>query len=348
MSITDDCDGQSALLLSGAITLARGFPTLLTLVSPPALPDDAAAALWASTHAETLAAILIQSGVILFRGFPLRSPASFGSFVAAFQWRDLPYEDSLSLAVRLPVCDRVCTTNEGRAGGVVFHHEQAAAPRFPARVFVFCDTPAAPGAGGGTGISPSWVLLERLAAERPDFLAACEARGLQYRLVLPATQDASTGVGRSWRSFFSVDSRDACEARMAALGYTFTWGADDVLELVSPVLPAVRTTPGPRGAETRVFFNQVVAQVIANAADFSAQAGGARGSAPAKPCLTFGDGSAVPGEPVEFAFKVCEENAAEIAWEKGDVALIDNYLAMHARRAWTGDGPRRVLASLTL
>ena len=336
---------SESMLLSGAVTLTHGFPVLLNLSSPHALPDAAAVSQWVSTHASALATLLTDSGVLLFRGFPLGSPEAFGSFVAAFRWRDLPYEDSLSLAVRLPVCDRVCTTNEGRTGGMVFHHEQAAAPRFPARVFFYCDTPAAPGTGGGTGVSPSWILLERLAAERPEFLADCEARGLRYRLVLPPTQDATKGVGRSWRSFFSVESREACETRMVKLGYTFAWGADDVLEVFSPVLPAVRATPGPRGEATRVFFNHVIAQVIANAADFAAQAGD---SCAVKPCLTFGDGGALPVEPVEFAHRVCEENAAEIVWEKGDVALIDNYLAMHARRPWVGEGPRRVLASLTL
>ena len=54
----------------------------------------------------------------------------------------------------------------------------------------------------------------------------------------------------------------------------------------------------------------------------------------------------MPLEPVEFALRICEELAVDVQWERGDVALIDNFTVMHARRPWTGDGPRRVLASL--
>lgn len=41
---------------------------------------------------------------------------------------------------------------------------------------------------------------------------------------------------------------------------------------------------------------------------------------------------------------LCEANAVEIEWQQGDVALLDNYLVMHARRPF--EGPRKVLASL--
>jgi hypothetical protein len=136
---------------------------------------------------------------------------------------------------------------------------------------------------------------------------------------------------------------------MAALGYAHTWGEGGLLHLVSPVLPPLRTVRGPRGAATRVFFNQVVAQVIGNAKEFAAQtAGGGAAGAPGAPPLTFGNGAPVPLEPVEFALAVCEELAVDVQWERGDVALIDNYTVMHARRPWAGEGPRRVLASLVV
>ena len=41
---------------------------------------------------------------------------------------------------------------------------------------------------------------------------------------------------------------------------------------------------------------------------------------------------------------MCEDVAVELEWQTRDVALLDNYLVMHARRSF--DGPRRVLASL--
>lgn len=44
------------------------------------------------------------------------------------------------------------------------------------------------------------------------------------------------------------------------------------------------------------------------------------------------------------AKQLCEDVAVEMVWQPGDVALLDNYLVMHARRAF--EGKRRVLASL--
>jgi len=62
--------------------------------------------------------------------------------------------------------------------------------------------------------------------------------------------------------------------------------------------------------------------------------------------LTYGDGTSMEVPPLEYAKKILEENAVEIKWKKGDVALLDNYLVMHARRLY--EGPRQVYASLVL
>jgi hypothetical protein len=59
-----------------------------------------------------------------------------------------------------------------------------------------------------------------------------------------------------------------------------------------------------------------------------------------------GDGSPVDLAALRYAAKVADAHAYDIDWRAGDGGLLDNYLSMHARRAWLGDGPRRVLASL--
>lgn len=60
--------------------------------------------------------------------------------------------------------------------------------------------------------------------------------------------------------------------------------------------------------------------------------------------LSFGDGSPIPKDALAFAKQCCDETAVELEWQHKDVALLDNYIVMHARRAF--EGPRRVLASL--
>jgi len=277
----------------------------------------------------------------------LKTAVEFDEFIRCFRnWQDLPYEESLSMAVRLHVVGRVCTTNEGKRGGMVFHHEQAQTPRWPSRLMFYCETPAS--SGGGTGICPSSEVLRKLEAKHPEFIRKCEALGVKYTAYLRANPDASKGVGRGWKQFFGkvVETKDQVEERMAELGYTWEWQEDDLLRCTSPRLDAVRTAPG---TTTRIYFNQLPA-TLANAKDWSERAGGwddANIVGRLDRFLCFGDDSFFTPEDcvaLQYSRRLTEEFSIELNWEQGDVGLLDNYLVMHARREY--EGPRRVLASL--
>jgi alpha-ketoglutarate-dependent taurine dioxygenase len=53
------------------------------------------------------------------------------------------------------------------------------------------------------------------------------------------------------------------------------------------------------------------------------------------PTITFADGSEIPAELLTELEKLTEEETEELAWEHGDLALIDNTRVMHGRRAIT-------------
>ena len=165
--------------------------------------------------------------------------------------------------------------------------------------------------------------------------------------------DASKGVGRSWTSYFSADSVAACEARMRELGYSWEWQADGVLKATTPRLEAVVVAPG---TATRCFFNQLPA-TLNNAVEFSrvgTEGSGLEGDAATAVtqegldrCLSYGDGSPIELDALKHARELCERFAIDLMWQDGDVALLDNYLVMHARRLWHGPlGTRKLLASL--
>ena len=98
------------------------LPLVLTPLSGSELAaSHAAAAAWVAAHERALLELLSRHGALLFRGFALSSSEHFEGFVSSFgTFKNLPYEDSLSYAVRLPVgtSGRVCTTNEGKLGGM--------------------------------------------------------------------------------------------------------------------------------------------------------------------------------------------------------------------------------------
>ena len=303
------------------------FPLVLECQTPSANLDAATA--WISEHSQHLLRQAADHGVILFRGFPLATAMDFDRFIAAFGVANFAYEDSLSNAVRVNKTPRVFTANEAPPTVTIFlHHEMAQTPIHPSRLLFFCEQPAE--TGGATPVCRSDVLWERLAERCPQFARDCEDKGLKYSNVMPAANDATSGMGRSWQSTLRAETRDDAERRLRSLGYTWEWLPDGSLRATTPILPAVRKLPNGRTS----FFNQLIA---------AAQGWKDTRNDPSK-SITFGDGTPLDREAVNVATELGEELSFDVPWQKGDVALVDNFVAMHGRRTFTGT--RKVLASL--
>ena len=159
---------------------------------------------------------------------------------------------------------------------------------------------------------------------------SCRNKGLKYSLTMAGESDESSGMGRSWQSTFSAESREAAEARMNELGYSWQWQPNGDLRATTPVLPAVRDLGDGRSS----FFNQLIA-AFKGWKDTR--------NDPSK-AITFGDGTPLDPDDVAKASELADEVTFDIPWQDGDLALVDNYTAMHGRRTFSGT--RKVLASL--
>lgn len=248
------------------------IPFVLSPPTPLASPDDAVK--FVAENRDAIDEALKDAGAVLFRGFPLSKPEDFDLFVQAWKgWQDLSYEKSMSFAVRHKLSNRICTTNEGKSGGLVFHHEQAQTPLWPSHVFFCCLLPAQPGDGGATGIVSSDLVYDELKKRHPNFIDKCETHGVRYTVYAGPEQDTTKGAGRSWKSFFHAETKDQCEQKMIAGGWDFEWGvgpknsqpASDFLKCTTPILEAVKVAPG---TTKKCFFNQLIA-TTANALEFS-------------------------------------------------------------------------------
>jgi len=302
------------------------FPLVLTCASPATL-DEAAG--WLRDNRQRLCDQASRHGALLFRGFPVSTAEDFDRFIAAFELVNFPYEESLSNAVRVVKTPRVFTANEAPPTVTIFlHHEMAQTPIYPSKLFFFCEQPAE--SGGATPLCRSDVLWERLRAACPAFARDCASKGLKYSLVMPPQNDPASGMGRSWQSTLRASTVAAAEERLAALGYSWAWLDDGSLRATSPVLPAVRALGDGRTS----FFNQLIA----------AFQGWKDERNDASKAITFGDGTPLDREAVNVATRLGEELSFDVPWQRGDVALVDNYVTMHGRRAFTGT--RKVLASL--
>ena len=119
---------------------------------------------------------------------------------------------------------------------------------------------------------------------------------------------------------------------MTELGYSWEWVDDGSLKAITPVLPAVRTLDNG----TQVFYNQLVAAYM-----------GWKGvrENPAS-AITYGDGSHIPVSGLELVVELSEKFTFDVPWKDGDVALVDNKMAMHGRRPYSGERKRQVLVAL--
>lgn len=284
---------------------------------------------WVLNNKQALEDALSQTGAVLFRGFPLNGPEDFDRFVKAFDYPNFAYKESLSNAVRINVTDRVFTANEApKDVNIYLHHEMAQTPIFPSKLFFYCDI--APEKGGATPLCRSDMVLKKLNDEMPALVQDFKEKGLKYTNVMPGENDAGSGQGRSWRSTLGADTHEQAEARLQKLGYSWEWLDNDCLKATTPVLPAVKKLDDGR----EVFFNQLIAAF--------------RGwkdsrNDPSK-SITFGDGTQLPLDGIQRVIELGDEFSFDVNWQKGDVALVDNFLAMHGRRAY--EGSRKVLASL--
>lgn len=284
---------------------------------------------WVRQSRATLDRQAKNNGTVLFRDFPLATDQDLDRFIRAFGYPNFAYEDSLSNAVRVNRTDRVFTANEAPPEVTIcLHHEMAQTPVYPSRLFFFCEQPAEQ--GGATPLCRSDILFERLLNEFPEFIADCESKGLLYTNIMPAENDPTSGMGRSWQSTFRAETREAAEQRLQRLGYAWEWLPDGCLRSTTPVLPAIlEVEPG-----RKTFFNQLIAAFH-----------GWKDSRndPTK-AVTFGDGSILNPATMDAVAKIADELTFDVPWQKGDVALVDNRVVMHGRRTFSGT--RKVLASL--
>ncbi len=296
---------------------------------PGVIPGGGDLAAFLSANKGAVDAALADAGALLFRGFDVPDPLAFDAAIEGYGEAGFTYEDSLSNAVRTNVTERVFTANEAPPTTEIFlHHEMAQTPLYPAKLFFYCEI--APGSGGATPLCRSDWVLEKLTEQSPAFVARLEAEGVRYTNVMPGSDDAGSGQGRSWRSTLSVGNEAAAEARLQELGYSWEWLEDGSLRVTTAALPAMRTLADGR----KTFFNQLIA----------AFRGWADSRNDPNKAITFGGGEPITPEDMAPAIALADEFTHDLAWQAGDVALIDNFAVMHGRRPF--EGQRRVLASL--
>jgi alpha-ketoglutarate-dependent taurine dioxygenase len=286
---------------------------------------------WCAAQRDWLDGQLHHHGAILFRGFDVSGAQDFNRFAATIGGGLKSYVGGDS--PRREVDARVYTSTEFAADLEIYlHNELSYSNWYPARVFFYCHV--SPGGGGQTNIGDSRRIYRGIAPKVAERFAE---RGVAYLQNL----HGGVGVGKSWQDTYETDDRDQVEAHCRAHGVEFRWTRTGLW--TRTVRDAVLDHPV---TGERAWFNQ--------ADQFHALAPGPRVDPTIAerfergdwPChATYGDGSEIDvGDLMEIRRAFAAEEVL-FAWQRGDVLMLDNLIAAHGRKPYTGE--RKILVAMS-
>lgn len=308
---------------------SKNFPTIIVNDGSVQTLTDAEA--WAADNKAQIKKELANTGAVLFRGFPITDAMSYDDFFSAFGYENFTYKESLSNAVRINHTERVFTANEAPKNIEIYlHNEMAQTPFYPNIISLFCESAAEK--GGETILCRSDFIYEKLHSKEPELTEKLEQAGVKYTTLMPLTDDPETGQGRSWKGTLSVSSVSEAEKKLKTLGYVWQWMDDGSLKAQTAALPAIRSLDDGR----KVFFNQIIAA-------YSGWKGVKENPSSA---LCFGDNTDFSKDLLDTIVDIAKQHSYNLPWQDGDVAVVDNNLAMHGRLPFSGDRKRKVLVVL--
>lgn len=275
---------------------------------------------WAQANQAQIMQWVEKHGGILFRGFNLPSPVEFEQFCQAMypelygEYGDLPKKE-----VGEKIYQSTPYPNDQM---IMFHNESSHQHRWPRRQWFYCEIAASE--GGATPIVDCRTLYERLPLDVREKL---ETKKLRY------VRNFSE-LDVSWQHFFKTDVPAEVEAICRDSNIEFEWyGAQNLR--ISQVCPAIIRHPVTGQMS---FFNQIQLHhysfLEADVRDHLLTTGG-EDNLPRN--VYYGDGEPLEQAVVDLISELYEQCAVRFQWQAGDVVMVDNMLAAHARDPFSGE-----------
>lgn len=299
-----------------------------------------AAAEWAKAHAREIEALVSRAGVVLIRGFEINNPAAFRAVCHAIRADLKNYTGGDS--PRTTVSDQVYTSTEyPQELEVLLHNELSYAGWSPEMVFFGCLQPSE--SGGQTHIADGRVIYDALD---PVIRERFESRNITYLQHL-WDAEGEPGIGKSWQETFESTDRGKAERYLVRANMDYEWTSF--------------------GIRTRAHHKAVLRHPVNGEKCWHNQADqwhralgsvkvsiGAQGDPRFDPAtageetlgnhVTYGDGGEIDPADLEAVRATSRRCEVLFPWQAGDVMVIDNIMAMHGRKPFTG--PRRILVAM--
>ena len=277
---------------------------------------------WVEQNLPRLQTHLQAHGGILFRDFTLGGSQDFGAFMTAVSTAPMSY--SYRSTPRTQIEGNVYTSTEYPADRTIpLHNEMAYARQWPMTLAFYCQQPALE--QGETPIADSRRILTHI----PDDICQKFADlGVLY------IRNYGGGLDLPWQEGFQTEDRQKVETFCHQADIEFEWWGTDQLR-TRQICGAIATHPQTHDT---VWFNQAHLFHASNL-------GAAQQHLEHWPRNAyFGDGSEITEVVLATIRAAFTKETILFPWQAGDVLLLDNMLAAHGRRPFTG--PRRVLAGM--
>ncbi|MEM7583269.1 MAG: TauD/TfdA family dioxygenase [Acidobacteriota bacterium] len=284
---------------------------------------------WAGHNRDLIERKLLEHGVLLFRGFGVKTIEEFRQVVTAISGEVLEYRFRAS--PRTAVEDRIYTSTDYPPSQSIFpHNEHSYSPVFPLRLYFYCQTPAPQ--GGETPLGDTRKVLTRLD---PAIRERFRDKKILY------VRNYGDGYGLHWQTVFQTEDPVEVGKYCQAHGIEYEWKGEGRLR-TRQVGPAI--VHHPRTGE-EIWFNHATFFHVTTLPSELRDSLMEQFAADDLPNQTFyGDGSPIEDSVLEELREAYRQEMVAYPWQKGDVLLVDNMLAVHARNPY--EGPRKVLVAM--
>jgi len=283
---------------------------------------------WVKANRPLVEQKLSRHAGLLFRGFQLNDIHAFEAFAEAVQpglygqYGDLPKKEGGKNTYR--------STPYPEKKMILFHNESSHQDRWPRKQMFFCEQPSP--VGGATPVVDCRLMYQLMPAPLRDRF---ESKGLLYVRTFADKLDVS------WQHFFKTEQHADVEARCDAAGIQWQWLDNDELQIRTPC-PAIIRHPV---TGEKSFFNQVqLHHIYCLDPDVREDLLGLFGEQRMPRHVYYGDGSPIEDAVMQQIGELYEQCAVRFDWRKGDVILLDNMLAAHARDPF--EGPRKIVVAM--
>jgi alpha-ketoglutarate-dependent taurine dioxygenase len=302
---------------------------LLPLVLQPSLPGVNLVS-WAANNKEYLGRELAKHGAILFRNFPVDSPAKFEAFACAVSADDELFDEYGDLPRENPGAKVYSSTPYPADKAILFHNESSHTHRWPMKIFFYCVKVAEK-----QGATPILDCRKTYQTIDPAIIQRMTEKKLMYvRNFIP-------GLDVSWQQFFQTTDKKRVEDYCRKSSIDFEWKSENHLT-TRQICQAVARHPH---TGEMLFFNQIQLHHISCLdPDVRASMLSMFREEDLPRNVYYGDGSPIEDSVVAEISAIYEQQAVRFQWQPGDVIVLDNMMVAHARDPF--EGTRKILVAM--